>query len=249
MANISLAVPTYLVCAARFSFQKRYFDGFEKHYPFLTAIIHVQDGIVSDVTWDDAGIFCDPNSASPGTFDYSGFEVHSQEVGYPVRGCWFMGDLCRLWHSEGQTDCDLALNVVWTGTDSQGKILQSLDDLYKGGLVPVEKYSGATLTEASRVGLDLRGVVFSAVVPYNELTGEPLAFSNRRFADMNENDVAYLATVQRDGEGTLRLPERSSESDPESSDPAIERSGFVSIGPLGRALFILVAAFFSSNLS
>lgn len=105
----------------RLSFQKRYFDGFEKVYPFLTAIIDVDEGVVQGIAWDDASIFCGNNEADLNTFDFAGIACSESRCGQPVDGCYFSPKQCV----ESGATCDLLLYVVWTGTDSAGRSFMS----------------------------------------------------------------------------------------------------------------------------
>mmetsp|Transcript_41205 Transcript_41205/g.118519 ORF Transcript_41205/g.118519 Transcript_41205/m.118519 type:complete len:262 (-) Transcript_41205:68-853(-) len=102
------------------SFQKIYFDGYEKVFPFLTAIVDVKDGVVQGIAWDDASIFCGLRKKEPNTLDYAGVEGSEKRFGQPVDGCFFFKD-----DKECEKGCDLLLYVVWTGTDANGKSFMS----------------------------------------------------------------------------------------------------------------------------
>ena len=108
------------------SYQKWYFNGGEKVFPYLTAIIDVKQGVVKGITWDDATVFCGKSEAEPNTFDYNGTMGTEQSFGQPVEGCFLMKDeTCVPDAAGGGTQCDLLLYVVWTGTDSAGNAFLS----------------------------------------------------------------------------------------------------------------------------
>ncbi|KAG7340152.1 hypothetical protein IV203_006556 [Nitzschia inconspicua] len=124
------------------SFQKRYFDGFEKVFPYLTAIINVEGGTVTGITWDDACLFCSANDCEPNTFDFSGNLATKDEARQPVGGCGVLTDNCRSQVTTGdeQADgCDLLLYVVWTGTDSRGRDFRS--SAYRFSAFPAQKWT------------------------------------------------------------------------------------------------------------
>jgi hypothetical protein len=218
----------------RLSLQKGYFDGFNMVYPYLTAIIHVQDGIVTEISWDDGCLFCSSH-CNRNTFDFEGF---LSSGGGGSRGCYIDVETCDQIASmenpqEGpssttsSTSCDLLLYAVWTGTDSQGNSFQSSQHLFSSNPEDVTEYLGATLSEAAVIGDDGRGVVFTSTTPvFNETDdGTPHPpFGTNQLADMTENDVAYHSTVvSSNGKQTITLPERDY-SNPYLLDDAASRS-------------------------
>ena len=93
-----------------------------KVYPHLTAIIDVKDGVVRGVTWDDACVFCSGFACDPVTYDYNGNLMDRGSAGQPTGGCGIKTTECA---QDSETDCDLILYVVWTGTDVDGKAMLS----------------------------------------------------------------------------------------------------------------------------
>jgi hypothetical protein len=123
----------------RLSFQKRYFDGYEKVFPYLTAIIDVDRGIVTGITWDNACLFCTANECEPNTFDFAGNLATESEALQPVGGCGVGLDDCNDLLAQGDpTGCDLLLYVVWTGTDSQGRDFRS--NAYRFSAFPAQSW-------------------------------------------------------------------------------------------------------------
>lgn len=108
--------------ACSLSFQKLYYNGIDKIYPFLTAIINVYEGVVTGITWDDACVFCGSDECENNTFNYDGEITTKEEARQPVGGCYSTVNLCN---SSLKADCDLMLYVVWTGTDSNGRDMTS----------------------------------------------------------------------------------------------------------------------------
>jgi hypothetical protein len=121
------------------SFQKRYYDGFEKVFPHLTAIIDVENGVVKGIAWDDACIFCGKSECEKNTFDFNGFLGSKDEFGQEVGGCYVTLDKCKEALLDGRSDCDLILYTVWTGTDSNGVAFQS--SAYRFSTFPAQELS------------------------------------------------------------------------------------------------------------
>jgi len=104
------------------SFQKLYYNGIDRVFPFLTAIISVNEGVVTGITWDNACVFCSPDECIDNTYGYDGVLATSEEAQQKVGACSVPIEQCRLSES---AECDLMLYVVWTGTDSNGKDFMS----------------------------------------------------------------------------------------------------------------------------
>ena len=107
------------------SFQRGYYGPSGKIYPFLTAIINVNQGVVQGITWDDACVFCSKDECERNTFDFNGNMGSESEFQQPVGGCFVTKEQCDTAVQEGRTDCDLVLYVVWSGTDANGNGFQS----------------------------------------------------------------------------------------------------------------------------
>lgn len=118
------------------SFQKRYYDGFDRVYPYLTAIINVDNGIVTGITWDDACLFCAAKDCDPNTFDFEGNLATESEARQPVGGCGVPSEDCK---QDTPGGCDLLLYVVWTGTDSQGRDFRS--SAYRFSAFPAQSWT------------------------------------------------------------------------------------------------------------
>lgn len=101
------------------SFQKLYYNGDDKIFPFLTAIIAVEKGTVTGITWDDACVFCGNGECEDNTYNYDGELATKEEAQQPVGGCHTAVAVCKLPSTEAE--CDLLLYVVWTGTDANGR--------------------------------------------------------------------------------------------------------------------------------
>jgi len=99
------------------SFQKLYY-GEDTVYPALTAVIAVNEGKVTGITWDDGCVFCAVDECEPNTYNYNGGLATPEEAQQPVGSCPVAVNVCKL--SE-KAECDLILYVVWTGTDANGR--------------------------------------------------------------------------------------------------------------------------------
>jgi len=105
------------------SFQKLYYDGNNnKIFPFLTAIVTVNEGIVTGITWDNACVFCSKNECQDNTYDFNGDMATEEEAQQPVGACSIAVNECK---NSDKAECDLLLYVVWTGTDSNGRDFKS----------------------------------------------------------------------------------------------------------------------------
>lgn len=104
-------------------------------FPFLTAIIAVQDGVVAGITWDDASIFCGLKQVERNVLDFEGRGGNEDKFEQPVDACYFQESQCQ---SEKES-CDLLLNVVWTGTDSEGRSF--LSSSYRYSAFPPQEWA------------------------------------------------------------------------------------------------------------
>lgn len=132
-------ITVHTECQKALSYQKWYFNGGDKVFPFLTAIIDVENGVVRGITWDDASIFCSPDEAERNTFDFNGLAGSEEKFGQPVEGCFLsLKNECTV-QTETGTQCDLLLYVVWTGTDSKGNSF--LSSSYRFSAFPAQDWS------------------------------------------------------------------------------------------------------------
>lgn len=96
-----------------------------KIYPFLTAILDVHHGEVKGITWDDACLFCGKDRCVENTYDYNGNLGNQELFKQPTKACYLTEAECNTITQNGETTCDLMVYVVWTGTDVDGRVLQS----------------------------------------------------------------------------------------------------------------------------
>jgi hypothetical protein len=97
-------------------------------FPYLTAIIDVNHGIVQGITWDDSCVFCAPNECSEITYNFAGKLQSQKSSGQPTAGCKVTLETCNSFitaKTNGTLSCDLQVYVVWTGTDGKGRAFQS----------------------------------------------------------------------------------------------------------------------------
>eukprot|EP00542_Grammatophora_oceanica_P019166 CAMPEP_0194027284 /NCGR_PEP_ID=MMETSP0009_2-20130614/1457_1 /TAXON_ID=210454 /ORGANISM="Grammatophora oceanica, Strain CCMP 410" /LENGTH=272 /DNA_ID=CAMNT_0038666297 /DNA_START=45 /DNA_END=863 /DNA_ORIENTATION=+ len=109
------------------SFVRIYYDpDAGRIFPYLTAIIDVQKGVVQGIAWDDACVFCNKGRCVDNMYDFNGNSAASLGVNQPSTGCFLTNEECGEIASEGTgRECDLQLYVVWTGSDKDGKAFQS----------------------------------------------------------------------------------------------------------------------------
>ena len=126
--SIALYSSHHFLFVIRLSFLRRYYDkSTQRIYPYLTAIIDVQDGIVRGIVWDDACIFCELSKCTPNTYNFDGSLATTEQIHQPVGGCYLTREECLGFAVDGSNVCDLKLHVVWTGTDVNGRALLSSD--------------------------------------------------------------------------------------------------------------------------
>jgi len=118
------------------SYIRRYHN-LEEHkvYPYLTTIIDVEQGKVKGILWDESCLFCNSTRCEENTFDFQG----NQETSISnTKGCFIPVPDCAGTVEEEITlgtklktaECNLKIYVVWTGTDVDGKPLQSYESRF-----------------------------------------------------------------------------------------------------------------------
>lgn len=99
--------------------------------PFLTAIVHVTSGIVTDITWDSGCYSCSSDACAQGI------------CAVPIDEC---DDFAT------GTNCDVKVYLSWTGTDSNSRYLTSsaavLSNFEAYGITNAFKSAAATTTQA-----------------------------------------------------------------------------------------------------
>lgn len=123
------------------SFLRVYYDPIKgRIFPFLTAIIDVDGGIVKGIAWDNACVFCSPDRCLENTYDFDGnlaTNLQGQSKGCYVdekecnalqatksSTCTPAGE-CKEKGCTCDSQCDIRIYVVWTGTDIDGNAFQS----------------------------------------------------------------------------------------------------------------------------
>jgi hypothetical protein len=127
----SMATHIFASSQTSLSFLRRYVDNeLKRIYPFLTAIIEVEKGIVIGITWDDACGFCNRSECQLNTYNFDGSAASAEQAKQPVEGCYLTREQCLGFVASGSKICDLKLYVVWSGTDVDGKALLSSDSRF-----------------------------------------------------------------------------------------------------------------------
>ena len=146
----------------RLSFQKLYYNSERQVFPFLTAIISVDEGSVTGITWDNACVFCGSKQCVDNTYGYDG-EIQTEEgAKQPVGACFNTVEACK---ESTTAECDLMLYVVWTGTDANGRDFRSSANRFSA--FPAQSW-------ADRINLSLPDVGgwFDNINPFNKGDGE-----------------------------------------------------------------------------
>ena len=127
----SEATHIFAASQSRLSFQRKYYDTSDSFvYPYLTAIIDVEQGVVQGIAWDNACIFCEEKHCLPNTYNFNGTLATQEQIGQPVNGCRVEQLTCLEMKGGDNDVCELTLYVVWTGTDADGNVLLSSDSRF-----------------------------------------------------------------------------------------------------------------------
>lgn len=95
-------------------------------FTVMTAIIHVENGVVQSISWDDNCNTCLSNCADNSVMvTYGTLELITEETEvynvYHGENCYEPRSDCD---QEG-ANCDLQIFVVWSGTDVRGRVFES----------------------------------------------------------------------------------------------------------------------------
>eukprot|EP00904_Undaria_pinnatifida_P009121 jgi/Undpi1/5339/HiC_scaffold_2.g00620.m1 len=117
-------VGVHVESMGKYSFQK----GFRlnrqlRTFPIHTAIITVDQGEVTGISWDDGCHFCGSANCEKNTYDYNGGTL------LPDSGedCFWLDSECNQEGTDAKVSalCQLTVYVVWTGTDAKGNYFTS----------------------------------------------------------------------------------------------------------------------------
>lgn len=104
-------------------------------FPYYTAIVTVDNGDVTGVEWDDGCLFCSntADSCTQNTYDYDGTLLTKGD--YAGEDCYVKDSTCvevgtvdpntQMASTSVSDACTLSVYVVWAGTDSEGRYMQS----------------------------------------------------------------------------------------------------------------------------
>ena len=90
-------------------------------FPLQMAIVHVENGEVQSVVWDNSCAWCGAARCAHNTFDYASSAV----VPSDGKNCFVSDDSCVVSATAVEQLCELNVFVAWTGTDADGARLQS----------------------------------------------------------------------------------------------------------------------------
>lgn len=123
LTTFGTEVGVHVESLGKYSFQKAFRKADEeKTFPLHTAIIDVDQGEVTGISWDDGCHFCGSSDCELNTYTYSG-EL-AKDSG---KDCYWLDSECPEEGIEGSVSslCQLTVYVVWTGTDSKGNYFTS----------------------------------------------------------------------------------------------------------------------------
>lgn len=152
-------ITIHLAAQSQLSYLRVYYNpSTHRVYPFLTAIIDVHNGAVVGITWDDSCVFCESSKCEEITYNFDGESSASNPAisKSPSRGCYFQQEQCNKNSRTGGQDCDVAVYVVWSGTDVNGKVFRS--SAYRFSQFPPNRLRDALVDHIPAVpnfGLDI----------------------------------------------------------------------------------------------
>ncbi|CAB1099068.1 unnamed protein product [Ectocarpus sp. CCAP 1310/34] len=125
LTTFGTEVGVHVESMGKYSFQKAFrLRQEEKTFPLHTAIISVEEGEVTGISWDDGCHFCGSSQCEDNTYDYTGQLIGGEGNG---QDCYWPDSDCLEDGVENQVSalCQLTVYVVWTGTDSKGNFFTS----------------------------------------------------------------------------------------------------------------------------
>ncbi|GMI02372.1 hypothetical protein TrLO_g14128 [Triparma laevis f. longispina] len=93
--------------------------GVHRTFPYMTAIINVDKGEITGITWDEGCTFCNDAQCTPNTYNFNGA---LQESG--PKSCYLDDTDCTNGDLVAES-CPLQVYAVWSGTDADGNYLKS----------------------------------------------------------------------------------------------------------------------------
>jgi len=97
----------------------------EVTWPYMTAIVNVDMGEITGITWDDGCYFCEDSSCADNTYDFKGARVTDGKLA--DKNCYVRDEACKGEGGKIAENCPLSVYAVWTGTDANGKYLKSAE--------------------------------------------------------------------------------------------------------------------------
>ena len=94
-------------------------------WPYMTAIINVDMGEITGITWDDGCHFCEETSCADNTYDFRSNKIMDDNLA--DSNCYVLDDECASADGKFADNCQVTVYAVWTGTDAQGKLLTSAE--------------------------------------------------------------------------------------------------------------------------
>ena len=98
-----------------------YDNGVPSTFPYMTAIITVDMGTITGITWDEGCTFCLESECVENTYEFTGA---LKEGG--GKAC-YLDDTTCINGNEVSEVCPLQVYAVWTGTDADGSYLKSAE--------------------------------------------------------------------------------------------------------------------------
>jgi len=104
--------------------------GGARFFPAYTAIVQLDNGVPTSISWDDGCFFCD--DAGPRCAANAVPRSDGKALDGRLKSCFMTAEECGPVGDGGGSDgavqgspCDLKVFVVWTGTDADGGFLTS----------------------------------------------------------------------------------------------------------------------------
>ncbi|CAM9118509.1 unnamed protein product [Pylaiella littoralis] len=138
LTTFGTEVGVHVESMGKYSFQRAFrLHEERKTFPIHTAIINVEQGEVTGISWDDGCHFCGSDQCQENAYDFNGELIQGDGSS---EDCFWPDSSCVMDGNDGKVSslCQLTVYVVWSGTDANGNYFTSFSkrlSMYAGETV------------------------------------------------------------------------------------------------------------------